>query len=225
MRHILLTIFFSFLSVSIGFSQGTFLKNGESGFEVGAAYASSKVGTAIGGGIGYSIESLADFSVSVSRAALAQKMNGNKVLEYAISPSLEVNFKRDSATIPIFASLIFGYEKDMYRSSPLNRLNESMNGDFFSAGFLLYGNIYVSRRIYIQPSAEIDYVIGTGDLRDKYQMYIQSSDYSTGVATVSAALVFNASSRRMFVIEPAVSRDKDYTTYSVEVDFVMATFR
>jgi hypothetical protein len=223
MKSLLFSILFFSVAAGTAFSQGTFLGNGESGLGVSVGLTTSKDATGYGGSLGYSIGSIADFGVSVNRLSLIHKLDGSDLSDVAVSPSLTINFNRNSTAGPICASLSFGFEREAFSSVTLDDSSESMAGDYFSVGCTFYGNIHLSQTAYLQPSAEIGYITGTTDVRDRYRMYVGSNENSTGVIGLGAALVVNSSTTKAFVLEPAVVVQRGLTTFAISLSFVLGT--
>ena len=208
--------------VSIGFSQGAFLERGQSGFGVSAGFSSNKDASGIGASAGYSISGVFDLGLSVARISLDQKLGGYDVSAIAFSPGITFHaVKQDSIGTPISVSLSAGYERDSYSSTALDQFRLSLNGDYFSIGTSIYGNVYISPTTYVQPSAEVAYLTGSSKLSDSNGNSI-TSDNNTTIFGFSASVVFETSPTTQFGINPGVSINKDNTTFSIRVGFVFS---
>lgn len=222
-KRVLIGVLLTILSSSIAFSQGEYLKKGESGVAYSAAFLVNRNAVGFGGSFGYSYLSMIDFGLSASRTSIAQRVYGYDLSGVGVSPSIALNLKSDSTAVPqMFLSISGTYEIDLYSSKRLAELGLSMIGSYFSFEGTLCWNIFASNAVYLQPALGLGYLVGS----NRYSNF-------TGLPTPPSAhdllylgglsIVLKTLSANSYVVEPAVSVDKGQPTFSLSLDLVLGT--
>ncbi len=214
-KHIFLIVVLSIPLADVAFSQGEYLQKGQSGIGISAGYTSNKDATGFGGEAGYSIGSIFDIDMSISRGSFAQLMDGDKLSVSAFTPGVTLHVRPDSNNIPIFESISMAYETDSYSA---NYYGAPSTGHAFSFGTSISANIYEDTPdYYFQPLVGVAYVIGSVE-GESTTAQAQTTEFLFG-----ASLVYKISPTYILAIQPAVEVDKNQTTFSVSAGFVLET--
>jgi hypothetical protein len=207
------------LSALAAFAQGNFLKKGQSGFGLTGAYSSSSSIQGFTGIAGISFGGTFDLSLGVERAAVdATGLADLKAT--AIAPQLTFHIiKQNSARSPVSVAFSIGYGYNKYSSPDLDAVSYTMWDQVFSIGVMLYRDVPLSEKIYLQPLIGGGYTNSSLKLKNAEGLTLSNEDYAWSFSA-GLPVVYGISDRTLLVLEPGLITDKNATTFIVSLGFV-----
>lgn len=202
-----------------GFSQGAYLKSGQSGFGIGAVFSSDDNGSGFSGSVGYSAEGAVDFVFNFAKGYNNTQLSGENVTTTGIGPSLEIHFMKQSSTTPFSSSLFLSYQHDFFNSEALDDMHGNEYANSFVLGTTVYGNIYMSPDIYFQPSMTPGYLFGAVKFNDG-QGGSQSDELNTFLLGLGLEFVCRINDKLTCALGPGVSINDDGASVSISANLI-----
>lgn len=218
-NYILFGLIFIFLCTNTAFSQGSYLKKGNSGVGLGFGFSSNSDVSGITAKIGYSSSGIFDVGLSLGRYTL-DDLDLNAI---SIVPSLTFYaIKQEPGKFPLSISFGMAYERDSYSGDALKQLDWDMHGDYLLLGFNIFGNINSTSLTTFQPYGSISYITGTTKISDSYGNS-ESEDNNATSFGFGISMFFETSPRSIIGISPGISISEDNTTFSITVGVIIPT--
>ncbi len=209
-------------TVSIGFSQGAYLKKGQTGYGAGLGFSSNREATGYDASFGYSSIGLLDIGISAALISLNQKFDNYDISAVAVSPGITFYaVKQDSLGALVSVAVSAGYEYDIYTSKALDQARLSLTGRYYVFGASIFRDINLSPVLYIQPSIDAAHAYGSTRFSDSYGGSL-SLDHNVTTLGCSVSSVSKISSNNLLVIHPALAFGKEVTTFSISINFVFS---
>lgn len=146
------------LSADIALGQGSFLKEGQSGFGLTAFVKSGENYTGYGGDIGYSFAAKFDLGLIIGRTNFENIVIGRNGKGTSYSPYATLTLLKPSKISRIGIELNASYGIGNYTSDDLEAQNLDLNEEGINAGGTIYMKMETSPDLDIFPRVSIAYV-------------------------------------------------------------------
>ncbi len=215
-----LTMLLILIGFNTAFSQGDYLKRGANGVGLSATFSSNSDNSILSGKIGYSVSGVFDFGLFGGYYTSAD-LDLNNIIIGGVSFTYYA-IKQKSGKFPLSMSLNLAYHRDSYSGEYLKQLDWEKNGDYFTFGLNLFGNINSTPLITFQPNGSISFIAGSINIRDSYGNF-ESENNNVISFSFGISMFFETSPNSIFRIDPNISISEDNTTFSIAVGVILLT--
>jgi len=212
------------LSAPLAFSQGSYLKKGQTGFGLSGSYAANGAAHGFSGTAGAALGGIFDLAFSMGRAAYKPGSSLDFLDLEATSLVPEIRghiIKQNSSASPVSVTISAGYARDSFSSPDLDAEGLEMWANSLLLGATVYRDVPLLNGLYLQPSAGISYTSTSVKFRDETGATLSGDDSLVSFG-LGLPLVYAVSERALLVAVPSLTLDKDHTTFGVSVGLVYA---
>jgi len=216
----LLAIFF--LAAPLSFSQGSYLKKGQTGFGLSGSYATNSAAQGFSGTAGAALGGIFDLAFSLGRVTYKPGSSLDFLDLKATSFVPEIRghiIKQNSSASPVSVTVSAGYARDSFSSPDLDVEGLEMWANSLLLGATVYRDVPLLKGVYLQPSAGISYTSTSVKFRDENGATLSGDDSLVSFG-LGLPIVCAVSEKALLVAVPSLTFDKDNTTFGISVGLV-----
>ncbi|GEM_PF-5301892 len=198
------------------FSQGQYLKAGESGVGLTASMDFAKEETTFGGGPAFSYQGYVD--VSAGYAHISVKTKDTPSIEFSGNNyigQLTVHPLKQSESMPVGLAVNGAYLHSTYGGGDLDKLNIKGSANAFGAGGILHRTTPIGDKMSVLAGAGYAFTHASIDMGGT-----KSTDNSNSYPIVLEG-IFSVGEKGKIVIGPEFTFNKDANVFGVSASYIM----
>ncbi len=222
MKRTLPAFFILFLSSALlAFSQGNFLKTGQSGLGVSGALSTNPDVSGFSGTAGFALAGVFDLGLSVGKATYDAVTFGDLKSTSLVTEIRAYVARQNMSKSPITLSVSVGYASERFSSPDFEPDNLTMRSHSLLVGATVYRDFPLVRKAFVQPYIGVGYASTTTKVSDPTGLTLSSTEGLVAL-NLGVPLVYSLSARTMAVLQPGVALDKNNVTFAISLGLIVA---